>query len=259
MDDAKVAPWKNRNWALYGAYLGFGLAVVAAVLLVVSPLGWHAGWWHFRFAFFWLMTYSAYIALAAVVVCILALAVGRSGLGGRGITLAGIGVVLSAVLAYVPWQYNHTLNSVPRIHDITTDTDKPPAFVAALPARAAEKANTVIYEGPELAKQQKAAYPDLVPLKVGLPPNDAFKRALDAAKAMPGWTVVDSDPATGRIEATETSRWFRFVDDVVIRVDADGAGSRIDIRSVSRQGRSDFGVNARRIRAYMETLKTRVG
>jgi uncharacterized protein (DUF1499 family) len=259
MDDAKVAPWKNRNWALYGAYLGFGLAVVAAVLLVVSPLGWHAGWWHFRFAFFWLMTYSAYIALAAVVVCILALAVGRSGLGGRGITMAGIGIVLSAVLAYVPWQYNHTLNSVPRIHDITTDTDKPPAFVAALPARAAEKANTVIYEGPELAKQQKAAYPDLVPLKVGLPPNDAFKRALDAAKAMPGWTVVDSDPATGRIEATETSRWFHFVDDVVIRVAADGAGSRIDIRSVSRQGRSDFGVNARRIRAYMETLKARVG
>jgi uncharacterized protein (DUF1499 family) len=259
MDDAKVAPLKNRNWALYGAYLGFGLAVVAAVLLVVSPLGWHAGWWHFRFAFFWLMTYSAYIALAAVVVCILALAVGRSGLGGRGITMAGIGVVLSAGLAYVPWQYNHTLNSVPRIHDITTDTDNPPAFVSALPARAAEKANTVTYEGPELAKQQKAAYPDLVPLKVGLPPNEAFKRTLDAARAMPGWTVVGSDPATGRVEANEASRWFRFVDDVVIRVAADGAGSRIDIRSVSRQGRSDFGVNARRIRAYMETLKARVG
>ena len=76
---------------------------------------------------------------------------------------------------------------------------------------------------------------------------------------MPGWTVVDSDPASGRIEANETSRWFRFVDDVVIRVTADGSGSRIDIRSVSRQGRSDFGVNARRIRAYIESLKTRAG
>ena len=98
-----------------------------------------------------------------------------------------------------------------------------------------------------------------MPLKVGLPTNEAFQRALDAAKAMSGWTVVDSDPATGRIEANETSRWFHFVDDIAIRVAADGAGSRIDIRSVSRQGRSDFGVNARRIRAYMETLKARVG
>ena len=259
MSDAKAASSKIRDWALYGAYLGLGLGVVALVLLVVSPLGWRAGWWHFRFAFSWLMTYSAYIALAAVVVCVVALGVGRSRLGGRGITMAGIGLVMSAVLAYVPWQYYHTVNTVPRIHDITTDTDNPPTFVAALPARAAEKANPVIYEGPELAKQQKAAYPDLAPLKVQLPPNEAFKRALDAAKAMPGWTVVDSDPASGRIEANETSRWFRFVDDVVIRVAADGAGSRIDIRSVSRQGRSDFGVNARRIRAYMEILKARVG
>ena len=259
MDDATVASVKNRNWALYGAYLGFALASAALVLLALSPVGWRAGWWHFRFAFFWLMTSSAYIALAAVVVCVLALAVGRSRLGTRGITIAGIGFVLSVVLVYVPWQYNQRANSVPRIHDITTDTDNPPAFVAALPARATEKANTLTYEGPELAKQQRAAYPDLVPLKVALPTNEAFQRALDAAKAMPGWTVVDSDPATGRIEANETSRWFHFVDDIAIRVAADGAGSRIDIRSVSRQGRSDFGVNARRIRAYMETLKARVG
>jgi uncharacterized protein (DUF1499 family) len=259
MVDTKLASSNNRNWARYSAYLGFSLAIVAFLLLAISPLGWHAGWWHFRFAFFWLMTYSAYIALAAIAVCALALAAGRSGLGGKGIALAGIGVVLGAVLAYVPWQYSHTLSSVPRIHDITTDTDDPPAFVAALPARTAEKANSVAYEGPELAKQQKAAYPDLAPLKVGLPPSEAFKRALDAARTMPGWTVVDSDPASGRIEANETSRWFRFVDDVVIRVAADGSGSRIDIRSVSRQGRSDFGVNARRIRDYIEILKTRTG
>jgi uncharacterized protein (DUF1499 family) len=259
MVDAKIASLEKRNWPLYGTYLGFGLTVVALVLLVVSPLGWHAGWWHFRFAFFWLMPYSAYIAMAAIVVCVIALAVGRSGLGGRGITMAGIGVLVSMALVYVPWQYDQTRKSVPRIHDITTDTDNPPAFISALPARAAEKANSVTYEGADLAKQQKAAYPDLVPLKVGLPPIEAFNRAFDAAKAMPGWTVVYSDPATGRIEANETSRWFRFVDDVVIRVGADGAGSRIDIRSVSRQGRSDFGVNARRIRAYMETLKARVG
>jgi len=115
------------------------------------------------------------------------------------------------------------------------------------------------YAGPEIAKQQKAAYPDLAPLKVGLPPDQAFSRALDTAKTMPGWTVVAADPATGRIEARQTSRWFRFTDDVVIRVAAEAPGSRIDMRSESRQGRSDFGVNANRIRAYMATLRKQLG
>jgi len=256
MANQEIASLGSRNWALYGAYLGFGLAIVALALLAVGPLGWRAGWWHFRFAFFWLMTYSAYIALAAVAVSILVLVFRYSALGGRGIVVAAIGLLLGAGLAYVPWQYKHTLDTVPRIHDITTDTDNPPTFVAALPARAAEKANPVAYEGPEVAKQQKAAYPDVAPVNVALPPAQAFERALDAAKAMPGWTIVAADPATGRIEANETSRWFRFVDDIVIRVAPDGSGSRIDIRSESRQGRSDFGVNARRIRAYLQTLKT---
>ncbi len=76
---------------------------------------------------------------------------------------------------------------------------------------------------------------------------------------MPGWTIVASDPATGRIEASQTSRWFGFTDDIVIRVAAHGTGSRIDMRSLSRQGRSDFGVNAARIRAYMRALKQRAG
>jgi uncharacterized protein (DUF1499 family) len=71
--------------------------------------------------------------------------------------------------------------------------------------------------------------------------------------------VVASDPAAGRIEANETTRWFRFTDDVVIRVAPDGAGSRVDVRSVSRVGRSDFGVNAGRIRAYTAALKARAG
>ena len=74
---------------------------------------------------------------------------------------------------------------------------------------------------------------------------------------MAGWTLVDTDPSSGRIEANETSQWFRFTDDVVIRVAADGAASRIDVRSVSRMGRSDFGVNAKRVRAYLTALKAR--
>ena len=76
---------------------------------------------------------------------------------------------------------------------------------------------------------------------------------------MPGWSIVAADPATGRIEASQTSRWFGFTDDIVIRISGHGSGSGVDMRSLSRQGRSDFGVNAARIRAYMSALRKRRG
>jgi uncharacterized protein (DUF1499 family) len=252
-----MAGLAGRNWAEIAAYIGAGLAILALLALALGPLGWRLGWWHFRFAFFWLMPGAAFGALAAAVASIVALAFGWSHLGSRGIALAAVGVVLGALVAYMPWQYNRLRGIVPPIHDITTDTDNPPAFVAALKLRPAD-ANTVKYEGAELAAKQHAAYPDIAPLKMSVAPADAFKRALDTAKAMPGWTVVDADSAAGRIEANETSRWFRFTDDVVIRVAPDGSGSRIDVRSVSRVGRSDFGVNAGRIRAYTAALNGHV-
>ncbi len=252
-----MAALAARNWAAIAAYVGVGLAILALLALAVGPLGWRLGWWHFRFAFFWLMPWAAYGALAAAAVSILALVFGWSHLGARGIALAAVGIVVGAAVAYGPWQYDRLRNTVPPIHDITTDTDNPPAFVAALKLRPKD-ANTVAYEGPALAGKQRAAYPDIAPVKAKLAPAEAFKRALDAANAMPGWTVVDADAASGRIEANETSRWFRFTDDVVIRVAPDAAGSRIDVRSVSRVGRSDFGVNAARIRAYTAALSGRV-
>jgi len=244
-----------RNWAEIAAAVGASLAILALLALAAGPLGWRLGWWHFRFAFFWLMPYAAYGALAAAAISILALVLGWSHLGAHAMAHAALGIVLGAVVAYVPWQYDRLRNTVPPIHDITTDMDNPPVFVAALKLRPKD-ANTVAYEK-DVAGKQRAAYPDIAPVKVTLAPAEAFKRALDAANTMPGWTVVDNDPATGRIEANETSRWFRFTDDVVIRVTADGAGARIDVRSVSRVGRSDFGVNAARVRAYTAALNGR--
>jgi uncharacterized protein (DUF1499 family) len=147
---------------------------------------------------------------------------------------------------------------VPPIHDITTDPDNPPAFVSVVLLREAAGPDRVSYEGVKIAEQQRQAYPDIVPLTLALPPAAAFNRALDAAQRM-GWTIVASDNAAGRIEASDKSRWFGFIDDIVVRISPAGSGSRVDLRSSSRVGRSDFGVNAARIESYLSSLRATTG
>jgi len=243
--------------------LGFGLAVIAFVLLAVAPLGWHEGWWHFSVAFFSLIQYSAYTAAGAAVVSLIGVVAALVTGNRRSLVLGAIGLIAGAVLAYLPWSYWHLTQVLPRMHDVTTDTDNPPAFSAAvLAARTAEPgAAPGTYEGPEVAKLQKQGYPDIAPILTALPAAAAFERALDTAKAL-GWTIVDETLADGMIDAAQTSTWFHFTDDIAIRVAArtDGQpGSRIDIRSMSRQGRHDFGVNAKRVRGFIAALKAEPG
>jgi uncharacterized protein (DUF1499 family) len=241
--------------------LGFGLAVAAFVMLAMAPVGWHAGWWHFRTAFFVLMQYSAYIGAGAAVVSLIGVIAALVVHNRRSLLLGVLGLVVGGVLAYVPWSYWHVTQVLPRMHDITTDTENPPSFNAVLPARQAEHAGTAVYGGAELAKLQKQGYPDIAPVLTALPPTEAYTRALDTAKSL-GWTIVATNPAQGNIEASQSSFWFHFTDDMVIRVAAraDGQpGSRVDIRSESRQGLHDFGVNAKRVRGYVAALKAQPG
>lgn len=233
--------------------LGVGLAALALLLLALAPSGWRTGLWHFRTSFYYLMQPSAYLGIAGGIVSLVALLWwSEAGTAGHAMTAAGI--VIGAVMFYVPWSYYCTLHQVPRIHDITTDTANPPSFSPAiLTAREAERANAAAYD-PRVGALQKEGYPDIGPVRTAMPPSKAFERALLAAESMSGWRIATEDPAQGVIDASQSSTFFGFTDDIAIRVTADGAGSRIDIRSESRQGVSDFGVNAKRVRAYMETL-----
>jgi uncharacterized protein (DUF1499 family) len=242
-----------------GAVTTLVLSGAALVLLAVAPLGWRLGWWPYGFGLYRLMPASGYVGAAAVILSVLTLALGWSKLRARGLGMLAAGFGLGATLVYVPWQYSRVRSSLPPIHDISTDTDNPPAFSAVLPARAAEHAGGVEYSDAQLPLLQKMAYPDLVPLKAAVPVAEAFSEALHVAKSMPGWTIVAADADRARIEANQQSRWFGFTDDIVIRVVRDQAGSRIDMRSTSRQGQSDYGVNAARIRAYMAALRKRIG
>ena len=118
----------------------------------------------------------------------------------------------------------------------------PPPFVSLMEARK-QAPNGFAYGGPAIAAEQQKGYPDLKPLVVKQPPKEVVQRAIDAARAM-GWEIVASDAAAGRIEATDTTAWFGFKDDIVVRIRPEGEGSRVDVRSVSRVGLSDLGANA---------------
>jgi uncharacterized protein (DUF1499 family) len=222
------------------------VSVVAVVLLLAAGPGTRGGLWHFGTGL-QMLRWAAYGGIAGAALGLIALVAG----GRRGLAAAALLLGLAAVVP--PWQLQRSARGKPPIHDISTDTEAPPPFEAVVPLRR-DASNPVAYGGAEVAAQQRRAYPDIVPALVALPQARAFERALGAAREQ-GWEIVAAVPAEGRIEATATSRWFGFKDDVVIRVLPQAAGSRIDVRSVSREGRGDVGANAQRIRDYLKTLR----
>jgi uncharacterized protein (DUF1499 family) len=229
------------------------LAVLAALLLLIAGPGTRMDLWEFRFGF-QLMRWSLYLAGAAGVLALLLLLVPRTRRGnGPGLLFA---LVVSLATAAVPLMLYQSAQSVPRIHDITTDTTNPPEFVAIAPLRE-DAPNPVEYEGEEVARQQREAYPDIVTFETDAYPSIVFEHAVAVVDQF-GWELVDANPDLGRIEATDTTFWFGFKDDIVIRIQQFENGSRVDVRSKSRVGLSDVGANAERIRRFLDALDDRL-
>lgn len=228
-------------------------ALAAALLLLAAGPGTRMDWWDFRFGFT-LMRWALYVGAASGVLGILLLLVPAARRGGVT-TLVAVALIGLATAA-VPLLQVKKARSVPPIHDISTDLANPPEFVAIAPLRA-DAPNPVEYAGEETARKQREAYADIQSLRVDAWPAIVFEHALEAARAS-GWEIVEASESQGRIEATATTFWFGFKDDVVIRVRGDNNGSAVDVRSKSRVGRSDVGANAARIRDYLEALQTRI-
>jgi len=236
--------------------LAVSLAVVSLMLLAAAPLGWRLHLLPLKVSFTLLMG-AGLVGKGAALLAVLSLVLARRSLSWIRVALLSCVILLGLTFTYVPWHLRQ--EHAPPINDITTDTTNPPAIVAGLSARQAEHAVSAVYGGPTVAEKQAAAYPDIAPVIVPMPVWHAFELALGTAKAMPGWHILAVDAQAGTIEATQASLWFGFVDDIVIRVTPDGDGSRIDIRSHSRQGRGDLGVNAARIRKYIAALRSAAG
>lgn len=234
------------------AATAFALSLVVAGTAAAAGMGNRWGLWHYTTGFILLRVavigslVSAAISLSAVVMT----SVGKKKM--RGLVLSILGLVISLVVAAVPLTRYDTARHVPRIHDITTDTSDPPRFETILPLRK-DAPNSSVYGGPDVAMQQHAAYPDVKPLVLPLPVVQVFDRALAVVQSL-GWKIVDENRDERRIEATDTTFWFGFKDDIVIRVRPEGSGSRVDIRSLSRVGVSDVGTNAARIRKFLKKM-----
>ncbi len=145
-------------------------------------------------------------------------------------------------------------STLPAIHDISTDTQQPPAFESVLPLRV-DAPNPPGYAGAEVADKQLAAYPDITTMKFAESADTVFRAATRIAEDL-GWDLIVADADAGRIEATDTTFWFGFKDDVVIRIRSRSEITALDIRSKSRVGMSDIGTNAKRIRLFRDQLSS---
>lgn len=238
-----------------------GIALGAYALF--AALGVWLGMWDFRTGFNMLRTvntsadWTAWIALAITIGVFFSARKMALANATRLTAFAAVGAIVAALAYIVPETYRPA-EGTPPIHDITTDTMNPPQFIAVAPLRA-DAPNNMIYgdqpnwDQPRMAAAQQEAYPDIIPQEFSESKEVVFERALSAVQAM-GWEVVDQNASTGRIEATDTTFWFRFKDDVVIVVSETAQGSVLNARSLSRVGTSDVGKNAARLREFFARL-----
>jgi uncharacterized protein (DUF1499 family) len=245
---SKLAIW-SRRLAL------FAIAVVLLVVVIVNlgfldPVPAIASLAGALF-FAWV---AMVLALGAFVV------IWRQGSRGLGlaVTALGIGVGMLAYPAYLGVLFYR----LPAVNDITTDPVDPPRFEAITRLRP-RGANPVAYPGPAATQLQRAAYPDIEPLLVSVPPSEAYEAAL-AVITKRKWRIVDLRPPQtgrreGRIEAVARTPIMGFRDDIVVRVRAAEDGARVDMRSASRYGRHDFGANASRLRSLSSDIDDLAG
>lgn len=235
---------RRSKIALLAAILG-GLALFDIVLgPLLIKLGVLTPFQGFRFVF----GIGVLEGLVALPLGLIGLFMTRASTGAGGRSLAWFGTAAGAAIFMLVAA--NALPPVPPINDITTNTDEPPAF-AEDPA-GADRDMTYPAAYVALARE---AYPDLAPIELAAAPADALEQARRAAESL-GWEVTAVRPDSGELEAREVSALFEFVDDVAVRVRPSGSGSVVDVRSKSRDGQSDLGANAARIRRFRDALSS---
>jgi uncharacterized protein (DUF1499 family) len=161
-----------------------------------------------------------------------------------------VSFVYSAMWIGIYWQKS----GLPPINDITTDTVTPPAYLNVNFIRKYNE-NDLSYNA-EWADIQHEYYPNVLPVYSEKDKPTVYSEVVSLIESR-GWEVVAKYSQAGIVEATARTPIFGFRDDVVIRItQVEGDKVRIDMRSCSRAGVGDFGVNAQRIESFMRDLST---
>jgi hypothetical protein len=246
------------------ARLACAAFAVSLLIGLTASFGTRLEFWNYHFGLYTLFPWCVYFGIAGAVLGLGWAVCAFFGNTGEGARYGAIGLAGSLAVIAMPLYTVAMGAQLPPIHDISTDTEHPPEFVALIGQRPGAE-NPPEYDGARLiafrGKRSSAAalqhkyYEDVHAAAVLTSPESLFRRASRAAYAM-GWNIVAVAPDEGRLEATDTSFFFGFTDDIVIRVKPSGMGARVDIRSEARQGDKDWGRNAARVRAYMKKLAT---
>ncbi|MBT5699818.1 MAG: DUF1499 domain-containing protein [Gammaproteobacteria bacterium] len=230
-------------------------AVVLLIILVTGPLGYKFSIVPLEPSLVSLLIAVAGGALVFLIGLVYLVIAMRSGLG-RNRNLVIVSMILGLVPVGIMGPQMAAAGDVPPIHDITTDTANPPEFVAIVSLRkdapnGYEYGVSEAWPAEKLGAATMEAYSGLQPIESGLSVAEAVDRTEAVLQAM-GLKIVAVDKAAGLVEATATTFWFGFKDDMVVRIVGDGEGSRIDLRSMSRVGQSDVGANAARITDFVD-------
>lgn len=233
------------------------LAVLSALGFPIALVGYRLGLYHFGIGFK-ILNYSFYLAAIVLIVGVIVFFVHK-----RSNPTSSKNAIIASAICLIPIIGLGTqvlvASSVPAIHNVSTDTVNPPQFEAIVAIRA-EGTNPLAYEvaNGNLGEIQQAAYPNIKTIITNDDMQQAFEKSIEVAMSL-GWEIVNKDASKGIIEATQTTTLWQFKDDIVIRLttDTQTPGTvNIDLRSVSRIGQSDFGVNAKRIQSFIDEFSS---
>jgi hypothetical protein len=254
---------KKTGWARWITMAALLFGVGGVLVALVMSIGAGQGAWHFRVAFA-VLRYAFFAAIAGAVLGLIGLVAARRARNAKLMLPNLLAVVASLGFVLYLGAQIRTARSVPAIHEVATNLDDLPQFTR-LKLREDHLENVPDMDRPELKAMapdarwktiHREAYGDIRTIRVPMSPEDTIRRAADLARER-GWEIAHQDGARGVLEATETTFFFRFKDDVVVRArPAPGGGSLVDMRSISRVGGSDVGLNAKRVRAFLADLQS---